>query len=215
MAKFNAICTRPRLHGAAIWIVGNAVTLSVASSVMWARSYHATDFVDGWAEDPIGSGRVSSRTVMSRQGSLYVGISTRRTPFSQDEVQRYYGRRPGLAWRQYPPSVKPYTGADDAGPTSLWNQWGFYLNLSGVGSPGWPGWDAIMPWWAIVAITSVIPAGWTARKLACLGRARRRRARGLCLACGYDLRRTVGTPCPECGCLPPPASKSKAGVVEC
>ncbi len=45
--------------------------------------------------------------------------------------------------------------------------------------------------WAAVLVPTVLAY----RKI----RASRRRLRGLCLACGYDLRAEYNTPCPECG----------------
>jgi hypothetical protein len=55
------------------------------------------------------------------------------------------------------------------------------------------------PLWAPAAVTALPPLLWT------LARVRRRRrmlrtARGLCLACGYDLRGSPGR-CPECGAV--------------
>jgi hypothetical protein len=60
--------------------------------------------------------------------------------------------------------------------------------------------DLSIPYWLLTALTLMLPltttALWTRR------RARhRRRARGLCVACGYDLRATPGR-CPECGAVP-------------
>jgi hypothetical protein len=52
---------------------------------------------------------------------------------------------------------------------------------------GWHEW--IVPMWAVALPAGVMPAAWLAR---------RRRAEGLCPACGYDLRATQGR-CPECG----------------
>ncbi|MGB7158498.1 MAG: hypothetical protein WBD40_10565 [Tepidisphaeraceae bacterium] len=51
-----------------------------------------------------------------------------------------------------------------------------------------------VPHWMIALLTALLPAAWLARS----ARARRRRRRGHCSACGYDLRATPGR-CPECG----------------
>ena len=52
----------------------------------------------------------------------------------------------------------------------------------------------VVPWWAVVLITGVLPA---ARALS-WRRRRRRVRRGACVYCGYDLRATPDR-CPECG----------------
>jgi hypothetical protein len=56
-----------------------------------------------------------------------------------------------------------------------------------------------MPCWFIVAVLAVLPVMHYLR----FWRQRRRTVRGLCAACGYDLR---GSPdrCPECGAVPQP-----------
>jgi hypothetical protein len=53
------------------------------------------------------------------------------------------------------------------------------------------------PHWMGVAAAAVLPAVWwiTSKRL------ERRRSRGLCLQCGYDLRATPER-CPECGRVP-------------
>jgi hypothetical protein len=50
------------------------------------------------------------------------------------------------------------------------------------------------PYWLAVAATAPVPATHAARRI----RRRRRASKGLCRACGYDLRMTPER-CPECG----------------
>ena len=51
-----------------------------------------------------------------------------------------------------------------------------------------------VPYWMIVAVAAPLSVWWIGSRV----RQFRRRARGLCAACGYDLRATPGR-CPECG----------------
>jgi hypothetical protein len=84
--------------------------------------------------------------------------------------------------------------------------------------------NAVVPLGGLAALTALPPLAWLARRALAQRRRRRRARRGLCTACGYDLRGTVGehdTPvggrhaspgedsprCPECGNpATPPAS---------
>jgi hypothetical protein len=54
-----------------------------------------------------------------------------------------------------------------------------------------------IPFWAAIALASILPALWLVRRRR-LTRRRRRADRGQCLACGYDLRQSPER-CPECG----------------
>jgi hypothetical protein len=53
-------------------------------------------------------------------------------------------------------------------------------------------WTLHLPYWVIIAISSLLPLLWLARRL------RNRHAPGCCRKCGYDLRATPER-CPECG----------------
>ena len=57
-----------------------------------------------------------------------------------------------------------------------------------------------LPLWFAQSLLIVLPA-WAAQRHHRARRARRRQGRGLCPACGYDLRATPGR-CPECGTQP-------------
>ena len=54
-----------------------------------------------------------------------------------------------------------------------------------------------VPWWLVTPACAAYPA--IALIRAPLRRRRRRRLKGLCLACGYDLTGNVSGRCPECG----------------
>jgi hypothetical protein len=57
-------------------------------------------------------------------------------------------------------------------------------------------WRLWCDYWLLALLTALLPALWLVARVR--GRARRRRAAGLCPVCGYDLRATPGI-CPECG----------------
>ena len=61
-----------------------------------------------------------------------------------------------------------------------------------------PAWQIRVPFWPLFALTAPIPALWLASRGYRRVRKGRRRSRGLCPACGYDLRASPNR-CPECG----------------
>jgi hypothetical protein len=96
-------------------------------------------------------------------------------------------------------------------------RWGFgyaygHWGLRGSESPkGWRFWSAHAPAWAVVAPLALLLARRVARPL----RVMRRRRRGLCPACAYDLRGLLVGRCPECGNLgaaPAPVAGAPAAV---
>jgi hypothetical protein len=65
-----------------------------------------------------------------------------------------------------------------------------------------------IPYWMVTTITLLLPMLATGIWLKRWAR-RRRRAHGLCTACGYDLRATPGR-CPECGAVPVVVASDRA-----
>src|SRR5262249_42060321 len=78
-----------------------------------------------------------------------------------------------------------YTCPDPAPPR--WGLWFDRWEVSGQGVP--------VRWWSvplwIPGLLAAAPAAWLWRP--------RRRRRGVCRACGYDLTGSLNGPCPECG----------------
>jgi hypothetical protein len=67
---------------------------------------------------------------------------------------------------------------------------------------GWATAPATIPHWHLLIYTAVLPAWWFIRRHISLPALQtRRRNRGLCPTCGYDLRSSP-TLCPECGAVP-------------
>jgi hypothetical protein len=75
------------------------------------------------------------------------------------------------------------------------------------GEPPLPYRAVVVPWWFGAASFAALPLARTAARL----RRRRHAARGLCPACGYDLRATPAR-CPECG-RAAPAKGTTAGRI--
>jgi hypothetical protein len=65
----------------------------------------------------------------------------------------------------------------------------------------------LAPQWFVLATTVILPASWLLGGSLRSSRLQSRRKRGLCLACGYDLRATPGR-CPECGAVPPAVKRA-------
>jgi hypothetical protein len=166
----------------------------VAGVVLWVRSYWRSDCIVFWNT----RGQVA---VESRAGYLSLGKSN------------LYGDRRGVCYLAYP------VGRRDLGQrymrvTAVHSLLGFVyardvrpgaaagvspeLVQRGVKTPGLRRReDWYVPFWAPCALAAV-PGLLVIRRWYLL---RRRIGKGLCPACGYDLRATPGR-CPECGNTP-------------
>jgi hypothetical protein len=79
---------------------------------------------------------------------------------------------------------------------SFWNRLGFSYTQESYEAVFWS-WGVGVPCWLVIGTLLVWPM-YLFRMIALERRRTRRRAAGLCPACGYDLRATPGR-CPECG----------------
>jgi hypothetical protein len=95
-------------------------------------------------------------------------------------------RSDGFFWDRYSPNPKPSL----AGWTSLVP--GIWIKDPDA-RPGPPSRAVLVSFWFPVTFFALAPAWWTIATIR-----RRRRKRGLCPSCGYDLRATPDR-CPECG----------------
>lgn len=80
------------------------------------------------------------------------------------------------------------------------------LKKDSYGRPYYSGYRFYLSDWFIMFGFLITPAVWLLR----WNRKRRRRAPGLCIVCGYDLRATPNR-CPECGTVPEVGETYKAG----
>jgi hypothetical protein len=117
-----------------------------------------------------------STEVYASRGRVFVYLRE----FDGDEID--------LAWRF---SSQPPDDVDAPQTTSLCARLGFEK----YDAPG--GGIVTAPIWAIVLVAALLPFA----SVVSLVRRRRARRKGLCPACGYDLRATRDR-CPECGAAP-------------
>jgi hypothetical protein len=187
------------------WALGGATVVSavfcVATVVLWVRSYRVTDVLT-WRRY---HGSVESErrvTVYSSRGRLMLNVSR-----FQYLVIFIGDPRPPFEWRRMPGEsvTESYAWYEPTtGSTRLTRR-----RLGGVefvraeptdGDPLRERTTSVSgPWSPLAAACGILPT----RSLFRLRRRRRSARRGLCAACGYDLRATPDR-CPECGCTPPP-----------
>jgi hypothetical protein len=151
-----------------------SLLLCAATGALWVRSYRTIDDVSYVADGPLPSVSYFANSV---DGGMTLDRFVRSAPSppTPGRVPAGFSARHGEPRRFRPPLNWLGFGADvRTGPFGIQ-------------------YEVVVPYYAVVLITSVLPA------LALWRYVRRpRRADGHCPKCGYDLRATPER-CPECG----------------
>ena len=181
---------------------GLSVLACAAVAALWVRSYWVDDWFHFYRADPAARWW-SARTISSNNGVLY--LSWNRVGFAEDgRVEEYIAEHrldPGFHHEAQLPT-DPGRPRDSAwGWLGLAARRGSRVQEAGPRQVAYRFANAWVPHGWVVLATAVPPAWWWVAR----GRAERRRSRagrGLCAACGYDLRASAGR-CPECGAAVP------------
>jgi hypothetical protein len=180
-----------------------SLLLCVATLALWVRSYWVADSVDWyrvwWGETPNQSPWTTYRYayVTSARGGLSVKCAVEEFDHYPHELM------PGGGLRHEVSEKPKYPAIDPADP---WVTMPVLLSLGGFQlcyerTDDLPRYRQhsfrfTLPMWFLFCAT-MLPAPWMAARR----KRQRRRERGQCSGCGYDLRATPGR-CPECGAVP-------------
>jgi hypothetical protein len=191
------------------WMVRGVLVLSLAgcamTCVLWARSRQGAEALFRRSQRP---GLTTETMVHSSGGLVLVHRSWRRA----EAARGWPVAPPVVRWEHRQLSLSPDLRIV---MRSAYDSWGFafdvrrpsYANHAGRSTRDWRHYRVMFPHWAAAAALGIPPLG-LLRPLVAHARTRRRARRGLCRACGYDLRATPDQ-CPECGAL---AGRAMANV---
>ena len=176
-----------------------SLVLCLAVAALWVRSEFVEDVAVYRDSEtaPTGTFHCSSFSIASRDG----GIACLWQAFAVDDPA---GRRKALWSNQYTFNFasSAILAVSSGDPSMLGFQWKRQVRYSftaGTESGSGESWGFRMPYWFWLILLAAPPAIWLRRHVRT--RAQGRLARGLCGACGYDLRATPDR-CPECGAVP-------------
>ena len=184
-----------------------SLLILICGTLLWVTSYwrQGVFYYESAYRRPMGSRRLLH--VMVIRGRLHAGyVADVRT---QESPGSWVPRSMGLKMKPFEPPLPPVRVSD------LWRilrvarfqeyprKQGHVRELT-----------IVMPFWIVVAVSSVLPA----TSVVAGARRRRRLRSGKCAQCGYDLRASAEV-CPECGTRTPqaaatPTARDSAGRFE-
>ena len=182
------------------WLL--SLVLCLSAIALWVRSYSATEmflFENRWNAHPW----IHLRQTILRTGRGGVGIFRSVSAFDPTNTPPRSGRRGRGGQASTRPlahgshistwAVYPEFRFGQYERTALGFKFGRYTLANTGARPGQRAVELVVPIWALVVLTAVLPAraGWK--------RLRRTGKAGACSKCGYDLTGNTSGVCPECG----------------
>ena len=166
-----------------------SLPMCIAFIALWVRSYHSWDGLDWHRGDHV-------LQIRSAEGCVAIQRN-RAAEASRRSLELRSVARPDMSdWQAVFFANVEFWDRFFWDTHGVFRGFGFGFDRAGLqGKPEWAGcWAVDTPHWFWVILTAIVPAH---RVIQCAARYRRR-TRGLCQSCGYDLRASH-IRCPECG----------------
>jgi hypothetical protein len=187
------------------------VGVSILLGVMWIgslfRGYAVNAYTEVLVPQPAGPYSSHQRAVASSRGRLWFAYV--RAEVVEQSAQ--YGKRLRLYYAPLPPDEEVSRYNAPGWLAWLGIDWR-YKDNSAVGAQGYYVYRELffcVPYWLLIVLAGGV-GWWIGRRPRLV---RRRIQRGLCVACGYDVRATPGR-CPECGYAPAADLRDASGRTE-
>ena len=164
-----------------------SLLLCLLTAVLWVRSYAHYDF----AVHGVETSETVANTFEVSSGEGVIEFAATHYDSMDDDI-RLHGSH--THWYLH---SEPTVSREDELHNQFVGKTGWHTGRIGYGYEGGGGVQErrlCVPHWGLAGLALVLPVCWTTHRL----RSRRRRYRGQCQICGYDLRATPDR-CPECG----------------